>query len=48
MQDVRVVMAYFTKTPLARMVSLDFLMSHWDEMNSKYGLDSTTTCYLGE
>ena len=35
LQDVRVVMAYFTKTLLARMVSLQFLQSHWDEMNER-------------
>ncbi|KAK7096592.1 aminopeptidase N-like [Littorina saxatilis] len=39
LQDVRVVMAYFTKTLLARMVSLQFLQSHWDEMNEEFGDD---------
>ncbi|KAK7471671.1 hypothetical protein BaRGS_00035684, partial [Batillaria attramentaria] len=40
MQDVRVVISYFTKTPLARMVSLQFLMSRWDEMNRRFGEDA--------
>ncbi|XP_041356333.1 glutamyl aminopeptidase-like [Gigantopelta aegis] len=38
-QDVRLVMGYFTKTPLARMVALDFLMSRWKDMVNSFGHD---------
>ncbi|KAL8600328.1 hypothetical protein ACOMHN_060946 [Nucella lapillus] len=38
-QDVRMVMAYFSKTLLGRMVSLQFLQSHWDQMNQRFGED---------
>ncbi|XP_076438567.1 glutamyl aminopeptidase-like [Babylonia areolata] len=39
LQDVRMVMAYFSKSLLGRMVSLHFLQSHWDMMNQRFGQD---------
>ncbi|KAH9509723.1 hypothetical protein Btru_044338 [Bulinus truncatus] len=38
-QDVRVVIGYFSKTPLSRMVAIQFVMSHWNELVSKFSTD---------
>ncbi|XP_048251053.1 glutamyl aminopeptidase-like [Haliotis rufescens] len=38
-QDVRVVMSYFTKTPLARSVALQFFMTRWKDLVSRFGHD---------
>ncbi|XP_046543779.1 glutamyl aminopeptidase-like [Haliotis rubra] len=38
-QDVRVVMTYFTKTPLARSVALEFFMTRWKDLVNRFGHD---------
>ena len=35
MQDVRLVMSYFSNSPLGRMIALHFLMNRWDDLNEK-------------
>ncbi|XP_045184898.2 glutamyl aminopeptidase-like [Mercenaria mercenaria] len=40
MQDVRLVMSYFSNTPLGRMIALHFLMTRWDDLNEKFGDDT--------
>ncbi|KAL3884568.1 hypothetical protein ACJMK2_024701 [Sinanodonta woodiana] len=39
-QDVRLVMSYFSQTPLGRMIALHFLMNRWDELNKQFGRDT--------
>ncbi|XP_059141543.1 glutamyl aminopeptidase-like [Physella acuta] len=38
-QDVRVVISYFSKTPWARMVAVNFAMSRWDDLVREFGQD---------
>ncbi|NP_001191602.1 aminopeptidase [Aplysia californica] len=38
-QNVRVVIGYFSKTPLARMVALQFFMSRWDDLVHTFAYD---------
>nr|KAI8752240.1 glutamyl aminopeptidase-like [Biomphalaria glabrata] len=38
-QDVRVVIGYFSKTPLSRMVAVQFVMSQWDDLIAKFSND---------
>ncbi|XP_052786340.1 glutamyl aminopeptidase-like [Mya arenaria] len=40
LQDVRLVMNYFSNTPLGRMIALHFLMNRWDDLNDKFGEDT--------
>lgn len=36
MQDIRNLFRYYTATPLGRLVTLQFLMTNWDEINARY------------
>ncbi|CAL1542580.1 unnamed protein product [Lymnaea stagnalis] len=39
-QDVRVVIGYFSKTPLSRMVAIQFVMSQWNELVARSDIQS--------
>lgn len=40
MQDVRLVVSYFAKSPLGRMIALHLLMNKWDKLNEQFGQDT--------
>jgi cytochrome b subunit of formate dehydrogenase len=35
MQDVRLVVSYFAKNPLGRMIALHLLMNKWERLNEQ-------------
>jgi len=36
MQDVRLVVSYFAKNPLGRMIALHLLMNKWERLNEQW------------
>ncbi|CAG2205200.1 Aminopeptidase N,Glutamyl aminopeptidase [Mytilus edulis] len=40
MQDVRLVVSYFAKNPLGRMIALHLLMTKWERLNEQFGGDN--------
>ncbi|KAK2153436.1 hypothetical protein LSH36_297g02022 [Paralvinella palmiformis] len=40
MQDVRNLFSYFAVTPLGRSVALQFMLTEWDEINKRFGMDA--------
>ncbi|XP_060074768.1 glutamyl aminopeptidase-like [Ylistrum balloti] len=38
-QDVRLVVSYFAKNPLGRMIALHLLMNKWEQLNEQFGAD---------
>ncbi|XP_069101802.1 aminopeptidase N-like [Argopecten irradians] len=38
-QDVRLVVSYFAKNPLGRMIALHLLMNKWEQLNEQFGGD---------
>jgi hypothetical protein len=51
MQDIRNLFRFYTATPLGRLVTLHFLLTNWDEINSRYGesgIDVLQIAFVGE
>ena len=40
MQDIRNLFRYYTATPLGRLVTLQFLLTNWDEINARLATDN--------